>query len=210
VFGSKDSGVQGVELAEFAAAGEFDGEAEIIDIAALGAGLIDTRVEQDGLVEFLAFLQGHGTGFFRIDVLAGLGGEDRAECVPAVAGGDEHGVDVIAVKDLPHVAMGLAVLVAVVAVDGFADNLAARLLHVRNGDEADIRVGEEGSEHLAATRADADAAEDDLVAGCDIAVSAKDAGRNDGWHCGDPCRLPDETSAGGLCGHEFWVAGIVC
>ncbi len=44
---------------------------------------------------------------FAIDVLAGLAGEDRGYCVPVVGGGDHDGVDVLAVKHAPKVAIAV-------------------------------------------------------------------------------------------------------
>jgi len=99
--------------------------------------------------------------------------------------------------------MARAILVAVLAVDRFPNDFAARFLNVGDGDELDIRLGEERFEHLPAARADADAADDDLVAGRDGPIFAEDGGRDDGGHAGEQGGLLDEASAGGWGGHGW-------
>ncbi len=113
--------MDGVELTELAGACQFGGEDEVADRTPLGAGLKDAGVTADGVGEVEALLDGEGEWFLAIHVLAGLGGEDGGHGVPAVAGGDEEGVDVGPIEDRLEVIVGDAVLRAVEPVDHFLD-----------------------------------------------------------------------------------------
>jgi hypothetical protein len=121
-------------------------------------------------------LNGHGAGFFAIDVLAGAGGKDRGGAMPAVAGGDDDGVDIRSGEQLVHVNIAGAVIVAIVAVDGLADDFAVGFLDVGNGDEVDIGLLEETFEHLAPARSEADSADGDAVVGGAAGGFAEGAG----------------------------------
>ena len=57
--------------------------------------------------EFLAEVDGESAGFFAVDVLAGVGGQDGGGAVPAVAGGDQEGVDIGAGEQFLEVVVGL-------------------------------------------------------------------------------------------------------
>ena len=60
----------------------------------LGAGLEDPLGLTDRVVQGLARPDGQAARLLAVDVLAGLGRQDRRRRVPAVAGGDHHRVDV--------------------------------------------------------------------------------------------------------------------
>ena len=99
-------GVDGRQFAELAVAAEIGGEDEVGHAAPLRAGLIDAAVAPHGVGQGLALGDGHRAGLFAVDVLARLGRVDRGHRVPAVAGGDQHGVDVLAGEHLAEVAVG--------------------------------------------------------------------------------------------------------
>ena len=106
----------GVDLADHAAAHDLDLEAIGVDRAALVASLIDGAVALHGVGHRPALLNGEGDGLLAVDILACLCGEDRGGAVPAVARGDEHGVEVGPRQQLAEVGVGLAVLVPVLRV----------------------------------------------------------------------------------------------
>ena len=145
-----------VELAELPAVDQFHGLLEIGDAAALGAGLEDPLRAVDGVGQLLAGGDGDAARLLAIDVLAGFGGQDRGRRVPAVAGGDQHGVDVLAVEQFAEVAVKLAVLVAVVLVHQRLAGLAPLGLHVGNRHAADIRERQHRLQVVGAARTDAD------------------------------------------------------
>jgi hypothetical protein len=80
--------------------------------------------------------------------------------VPVRAGGDQHGIDIIAGQQFAQVAVGGAVLIAVFVVRHFLDRLAPVGFDVADGDELDIRGLEEDVEHVAAAVADPDRAKE--------------------------------------------------
>ena len=81
------------------------GRLEVGHAPALGAGLEDPAGLADRVVELLAEVDGQAAGLLAVDVLAGLGRQHRRRRVPAVAGGDQHGVDVGPVEQLAEVAV---------------------------------------------------------------------------------------------------------
>ena len=69
---------------------------EVHAIAPLRTRLIDAAEAQERVGERSAFGDGHRAGLLAVDVFARLGGRDRKESVPAIAGRDEQGVNVLA------------------------------------------------------------------------------------------------------------------
>ena len=191
-----------MDFSEAAGADEFDGLAEIRDVSALGAGLEDAAVAADGFIELAALGHGDGAGFLGVNVLAGLRREHAADGVPAVSGGDEHGVDVRTGEDIKHVRRGLAVLVLIGAVHHHLGGAAVRLLDIANGDELGVRLFQETIQHMPTARADADHSHGDAVAGGDVAIAAERPCGNDGWHARDEGRLFDEVPACGGGAHD--------
>src|SRR5262249_55801328 len=107
-------------------------------------------------------------GLFRIDVLARLHGQDGGHRMPAISGGDEQSIDVLARgQELAEIAIHGAVLVGVMLIDKMLDELSALLLDIANGDELDILFLEHPAEVKLAARSDADTAQHDArVSGC--------------------------------------------
>ena len=157
-------GVDGLELAELSAPRQFDGELDVRQVAPLRAGLEDLARAAEGLGQDQALGDVLRAGLLAIDVLAGVGRQHRGRGVPVRAGGDQHGVDVVAGQQLAEVAVGGAVRVAVLRVDHLLDRLAALGLHVADGHEPDVGLLQEAAQVVAAAVADADAADDDLFA----------------------------------------------
>ena len=161
--------MDGVNLAEPAAAGEFRGEAEIIDVAPLGAGLEHPPVTVHGIRQFLALADGHAARFLAINVLARLGSENGGQRMPMVAGRDQHRIDVLAAEDFEHVPALITILVAVMPVSHSPDDLAPFFLHVGDRHELHVALLEKRAEVLPPARADADAAQKylSILAGLD-------------------------------------------
>jgi hypothetical protein len=44
------------------------------------------------------------TGLLAVNILSGFGSKDRGGCVPAIASGHDHGVNVFPFEHLPHIA----------------------------------------------------------------------------------------------------------
>ena len=182
--------------AELAGVRQLGGELEVVDVATLRAGLEDAFVAIDRVGEFLALADRHAAGLLAINVLARLGGEDAEQRVPAISGGNEHGVDVGTPQHLVHVASLDAVLVVVLPVDHHADHFAARLLDVGNHDKLDVGLAQKALEHLAPARTDADAADHDAVARRHRAVLPEGGRRNDRRHADGDGRGFQEAAAG--------------
>lgn len=134
----------------------------------------------DGFFKLAAFVDGHGAGFFAIDVLACTGGADACGRVPTLASGDDHGIDARVLDDGIHLAMSGAVFVFIMAVDGAADDFGALGLRVADGDELDVWPVEEVLEDDAPARTKANATDDDAVAGGHGTIEAERAAGDDG------------------------------
>ena len=83
-----------MELAELALLGEPNGGLEVGHAPPLRAGLKDAAGLLHHVVQGLAERDGQAARLLAVDVFAGLGREDRRRRMPAVAGGDQHGVDI--------------------------------------------------------------------------------------------------------------------
>ena len=114
-------------------------------------------------------------GLLGVDVLAGAHGQDRGQRVPAVAGGDQHGVDVGALgQELADVGVHLAVVVAVLRSSTYLLTASRLLLlQVADGHELHVGLAHHPLQVAHAAAADADAAADDLLAGRHGAVPAQ-------------------------------------
>ncbi len=93
--------------------------------------------------------------------------------MPVVAGGDQHGVDVVAVEQLQHVTIHHAVLVGVLGVRHLLDGLAPTGLHVANRHELHVGLAQHAAQHVPPPRADPNRAQDDPLAGSNRAVAAQ-------------------------------------
>jgi hypothetical protein len=89
-------GMQGCQLAEFAALGQVVRLFEIHAIPPLRAGLINPPQLLKGVGERAALRNSCRTGLLAVNVFARLGRQDRKHRMPPVARGDEQGIDVLA------------------------------------------------------------------------------------------------------------------
>ena len=141
-----------------------NGLLEIGDASPLRARLKDAARPLHRVVKPLAQIDRQATGLFAVNVLAGLGGHHRGRSVPAVARGDQHGVDVLAIEQLAKIADRLAVVVSVVLVDQRLARLATARLNVGDHHALHVGHGEHRLDIVGAPGPDADHAQRDLLA----------------------------------------------
>jgi hypothetical protein len=194
-----DRGVQCVEFAELAAAGQFDGLLKRWHTPPLGARLEDATGFLHHRRQVLHVLDRQPTGFFAVDVLAGLCRQDRRRGVPAVARGHDHGVDVLTGQKLPHVPVGHAVGGPRELVHERFPRLATALLHVRDGDAADVGQPEHRVHHVGAAWPESDHPDVDLLGGF-LGIIA--AGHRCGKKTRKPCRRPERQAREDLSSRE--------
>lgn len=175
--------MNGLQFAQPAAAGQLHGELEVLHIAPLHAGLKHTAAGADMTLQVDAFHDGHGAWLLAVDILSGFRGQHRSQRVPAVPGGDEHGIDVAAAQHLEHIAAGMAVLVAVFLVGDPLYDFPLLGLRVGNGQKLDIRLFEKPvAQDHASSPPQTDPGHRDPVARGHVAVQAECARGNDGRH----------------------------
>ena len=152
-------GVDRFELAELAGASQLAGEGEVRQVAPLRAGLETRARAAHGFGQDQALRDVLRAGLLAIHVLAGLGGIHGGRRMPVGPGGDQHGIDIVAVEQFAKVAIHVAVLIAVLLVGHLLDRDAARFLHVADGHELDVLLFQEAAQVVGAAVADADAAD---------------------------------------------------
>ena len=101
--------------------------------------------------------------------------------MPIVPRGDEHGVNVLAVKQLQHVAVRVAVRVAVSPVNLIRAGLAAGRAHVADRENLGVLLHLEGLHNAAGAAADTDNAHGDAVARRRAVGSPERVSGNDVW-----------------------------
>ena len=158
--------------------GQLDGLLKVRHAAALRAGLKHAAGSLDRVGQLLAERDRQPAWLLAVDVFAGLRGGHRGGGVPAVAGGDDHGVDVLAGQQFAEVAEQPAILVAVVLIDERLAGLAAAGLHVGDRHALDIGQAEHRAQVVRAARTDPDHSERDLLARGDCTVAAQRVGGN--------------------------------
>src|SRR5262249_52459790 len=139
------------------------GRLEVRHAAPLRASLEHPLRLADRVVEVLAPGDGETAGLFAVDVLARPRRQDRRRGVPAVAGGDEHGVNVAPRQQLMEVAVGGAVLGLVMFVHELLARLAPARLYIADGQALHVGLLKHRLEVVGATRADADDTQRDAL-----------------------------------------------
>ena len=174
-----EGGVQGVEFSQLPAASQIDRELETVDTSPLRSDLKHTPVAPHGIGQDLALAHRHRTGLFAVDVLARFRRHDRGQGVPAVARGDQHGVDVASCEQFTKVAIRGAILVAVLGVDHVLDRLAPIGPDIADGHKPRIRQRQQRTQDIGAAAVDPDAAHRDPLAGGHAAILAECRTRNE-------------------------------
>jgi hypothetical protein len=157
--------VQALQFPQPPVAGQLHRHHEIARVAALRPCLVNAPVAPERFRQRLAFGDRHGARLFAIDILALLRGMDGKQRVPAVAGRDQHGVNVGPGEQLHVVRVHDAVAIAVMPVHGGLDDFAALFAHVADRHELHVLLREERLQVVGAAAADADSAHHDTVAG---------------------------------------------
>ena len=147
-------------------AGHLDGEHVVRLAQPLCAGLVDAGVAAGRFDHRPALGDRHARRLLRVDVLAGPHRQDRRQGVPAVARGDQHGVDV---RPLGQEAVDLgihrAVVVVVTVVNVALHRQPPFLLQVADGDELHLRLAHDPIQIVHPAALDADAANENSFAG---------------------------------------------
>ena len=136
-------------------------------------------VARGSLHDGLAFVDGERDRFFAVDVFAGLHGVDRETRMPAVAGRDIEGVDVLACEKITEVAVGRAVCVAVKSVDRGLGAFAPFAHRIADRKHAGAGLVQENRYHLRGAAAAADDAQRDGGRRC-CRVRTPNGGAGDG------------------------------
>ena len=135
-----------MQLAKFSqrpVAGEVDAVLEIRSVASLRASLVHAPQPMKRIGETAALGDRHRAGLLAIDVLSGLRGHDGQQRVPAIARGDQDGIDVLPLPQVVHVGVHLAVAVAVMPVDLGLDLFPPLVASIADRPELHVVVGEE-------------------------------------------------------------------
>ncbi|OQC27344.1 MAG: hypothetical protein BWX70_02248 [Verrucomicrobia bacterium ADurb.Bin070] len=180
----RDMRTHRADLAEPAQPQQFVGHREIRLAQALGAGLENATVTARCRHHRLPLRDRHRAGLLAIDIFAGAHRQHRGRGVPAVAGGDQHRVDVSARgQKLANVAVGRAILIAVFGVHHAFDRFAPVLPHVADRHELGVLLGQNAMTQIGrAAPADPDAAHHDPLAGRDRTVSPQGRRRHQDRH----------------------------
>ena len=147
-------GVQCPQGAELSASRKVDTVLEVSAVPALGPGLVHPAQPLVGVRQGTALGDRHRAGLFAVDVLARLRGQDRQEGVPAVARGDQDGVNVLAFPEIIHVRVHLAVVGPVVLVDLRLDGFAPLVAGIADRTELHVVLSQEGLEIALSAPAD--------------------------------------------------------
>jgi hypothetical protein len=144
----RDLRVGRVQLAEAAGAGQLDAEHAIGHTQALRAALIHPPVSPGRGDDHLAFRDGQAGGLFAVHVLALPHRQGGRQRVPAVAGGNQHGIQIRALgqKRANVRRLGTAV-VPVLRVDQVLDHFPPALVQVADRQELHIRLGQHFAQH---------------------------------------------------------------
>ena len=119
-----------LDCSQFTRLRQVGGELEVFNIPTLGASLEDPAVTSHCVGQLLTFLHRHAAGFLTVDILTRSSSEDGAKCVPPIAGRNQNSIYIVTVENLEHVTALDTILIAVVAVYGAPNNLAALFLHI--------------------------------------------------------------------------------
>ena len=161
------------ELADFAIADHLTGEPEDARGALLGAELKDAFVAMDFFAQCPVFGQIQPHWFLHVNVLAGADGRQRGQDVPVIGCRDEESVDVFPGDNLAEVAISGAIVVLIALVDRRASLFELVLFHIAHSHNLGVRLVQKVAHVPPPLRPDANAADDDAVAGRHLALFAQ-------------------------------------
>ena len=179
--GPHDAGVQRVNLAQFAALRQLHRRGKVADAAPLRADLKDAPITLHRVVHGLNFRNAGADRLFGVHVFAGARRHNRTQAMPAVAGRNQHGIDVGARQQFAQIAVGATIFVTVVLIGHVLNGFALFALHIANRDELNALFRQHCAQHLPATRLNANRAQDDFRVRRHSAIQAEHARRHDEW-----------------------------
>jgi len=145
-------GMQRVYGAQPAAVGEFNGLLKIRHAAPLRSRLEYPAGLPYGFRKVTAVADGQATGLFAVYVLARFCREYGCRGMPAVACGNQHGINVFALEQFTEVAIHSAIAVAVMFVHKGFGCFATACLDIRHGKTLDVGMAEHLGQHIGAAR----------------------------------------------------------
>ena len=156
---------------------------------ALSAGLIYSSIPAGGFDDHLALCHREAGRFFAIDILASPHGHDRRQRVPAVAGGNQDGIDIRPFGEKqPQIAIRGTIFVAVLSVDRFFGGISLGFEDIADSDPLDIGLGQHIPQIIGTAAADSNSAHHDAFAGGNSSATSQCRGWNIILHGHRTCR----------------------
>ena len=107
--------------------------------------------------------------------------------MPAIAGSDENGVDIITFQNVDHVTIDNAIGIPVVLVDHLLHPLSTSALQVGGRDHLHIGVGEKSRENVRASVSDTDSSKRNSFTWRDRSISSEHMPGDDMWNRNGTC-----------------------
>ena len=167
------------QFAEFAASGKINGTLKVLRTAPLHPSLKHCAMLFCCSGKLSAEVESNRTWFFRIDIFSGLSGVDGHVGMPVIAGGNENGIDVGAVKQVPKIAIQIAGLSFKVFGKPVLGGVSPFGLDIAEGKELHVALPEHLQEIASAAFADSDDSESDGVVRSGFAFFAESSGGKD-------------------------------
>ena len=108
--------------------------------------------------------------------------------MPVGARGNQNRIDVLAVQQVPEIAIRVAVLVAILGIGNFLDGNSTGFFHIADGDELNVFLFQKTAEVICSSIPDPDPADDNALTGGGGSVQAEGRARDDRRYCEDSTR----------------------
>ena len=152
--------------------------------------------------EPLTGIDGDTARLLAVDILTRFGSGDRRGCVPAIAGRDQNGIDVVSPEQFAEVAVQLAVFVSVMTIDHPLALIASHLLHIGDRGHSDVVKLQHRSQVVPAPGTDSDHPQIDAIVLAQPLEQPKQSSEPTLRRCwrqeslvGSACRAPAKMSA---------------
>jgi hypothetical protein len=178
------------QLAKFSGMGQVCRQLKILNAAALRAGLIHSAISGDTVGKHPTLFDGHTAWFLTVDIFTRFGGQDRSKRMPAIAGRDENGVDVVTFQDVVHISIDNTIVIPVVLVDHRLHSLATSALQVGGSDHLHIGILEKPRKNVRASVSDTDSSKRNSFTWRDRSISSEHVGGDNVWNRERTC-CPD-------------------
>ena len=168
-----------MNLTQPAGSGHFDGKHVIRLAQPLGAGLINPAIAPCGLHDHLPLRHCQTGRLLTIDILARPHCQGRSQCVPAVAGGNQHGIHIHPLgQELAHIAVHSTIFIALFTVHHVLGRFAPAFQDITDGDPLHIPFIQHGAQIIGTAAADSDSSHHDAFAGRHGSVTPQRRGRD--------------------------------